>query len=266
MGMKIVRGRAFSAADRAESPLVAVINETLANRIWPGEDPIGKLIRQGHLEDESHRLEVIGVVNDIKLNGVDQETSMQTYLLYDQAPGTSLGVVARTKYDPLAVASSVERAIHEIDKDLPVYSISTMDQILGDSLARRRLTLVLLAAFAGLALLLAAIGIYGVISYAVRQRNHELGIRIALGAQAHDVLRMILAEGLSLAMFGIALGLGAAVALTRLMRSLLFEVQPVDILTYVAISGLLLCAALLACWIPARRATRVDPMFALREE
>jgi ABC-type antimicrobial peptide transport system permease subunit len=141
-----------------------------------------------------------------------------------------------------------------------------MDQILGDSLARRRLTLVLLAAFAGLALLLAAIGIYGVISYAVRQRNHELGIRIALGAQAHDVLRMILAEGLSLAMFGIALGLGAAVALTRLMRSLLFEVQPVDILTYVAISGLLLCAALLACWIPARRATRVDPMFALREE
>jgi putative ABC transport system permease protein len=266
MGMKIVRGRSFSAADTPDSPLVAVINETLARQIWPGEDPVGKQIRQGQLQDESRRLEVIGVVNDVKLNGVDQETSMQTYILYDQAPSTGLGVVVRAKYDPLAVAPSVERAIHEIDRDLPLFSISTMDQMLHDSLSQRRLTLVLLGSFAALALILAAIGIYGVISYAVRQRTHELGIRLALGAQPRNLLTMILRQGLTLSLAGVLVGLGAAVALTRLMKSLLFGVQPIDNLTFGMIAGVLLLVAALACWIPARRATRVDPMIALRNE
>jgi len=266
MGMRIVRGRSFSATDTPDSPLVAVINETLARRIWPGEDPVGKQIRQGQLQNESRRLEVIGVVNDMKLNGVDQETSMQTYILYDQAPGTGLGVVVRTKYDALAVAPSVERAIHEIDKDLPLFSIATMDQMMHDSLSQRRLTLVLLGSFAALALILAAIGIYGVISYAVRQRTHELGIRLALGAQPRNILTMILRQGLTLSLTGVLVGLVAAVVLTRLMRSLLFGVEPVDNLTFGMIAGVLLLVAAVACWIPARRATRVDPMIALRNE
>jgi len=153
-----------------------------------------------------------------------------------------------------------------VDKDLPVYTIWTMDQLLGNSLAQRRLTLVLLASFAALALLLAAVGIYGVISYAVRQRTHELGIRMALGAQARDVLALIVAHGLKLALLGVALGLVAALALTRFLESLLFGVRPTDPLTFGLIAAALLCVALLACWIPARRAAKVDPMVALRHE
>jgi len=266
MGMRIVRGRSFSAADTPDSHLVAVINETLARQIWPGEDPIGKQIRQGQLEDESRRLDVIGVVNDMKLNGVDQVTSMQTYILYDQAPSTGLGVVVRTKYDPRAVGPSVERAIHEIDKDLPLFSIATMDQMLHDSLSQRRLTLVLLGSFAVLALILAAIGIFGVVSYAVRQRTHELGIRLALGAQPQNVLMMILRQGLILALTGVLVGLVAAVALTRLMKSLLFGVQPDSPLTLAAAAALLIVVALFASYLPARRAASVNPMVALRYE
>jgi ABC-type antimicrobial peptide transport system permease subunit len=182
---------------------------------------------------------VIGVVNDIKLNGVERATSMQIYLLYTQEPRTSLGLAVRTQDHPLAVAASVEQAIHAIDKDLAVYEIWTMDQLLGNSLAARRLTLVLLASFAALALLLASVGVYGVVSYAVRQRTHELGIRMALGAQARDVLRLILAQGLKLALLGVALGLGVAWALTRWMESLLFGVRPTDPLTFGVIAAAL---------------------------
>jgi putative ABC transport system permease protein len=266
MGITLLRGRSFSAADTSESAPVAIINETLARRIWPGEDPIGKRLKQGRPPSDEPWREVIGVIDDIKMDGVDQPTSMQTYLLYSQDPGAGIGVVVRTQGDPLAVAASVEQAIHSIDKDLAVYSIWTMDQVLGNSLAQRRLTLVVLASFAALALLLAAVGVYGVISYGVRQRTHELGIRMALGAQARDLLRLILAQGLKLALLGVALGLGAAWALTRWMESLLFGVRPTDPLTFGVIAGGLLCVALVACWIPARRATKVDPMLALRHE
>ncbi|MEK6322863.1 MAG: ABC transporter permease [Acidobacteriota bacterium] len=266
MGMRLLRGRSFSATDTTESAPVVVINETLARGIWPGEDPIGKRLKQSYPENEAPWREVIGVVNDIKLNGVDRPISMQTYLPYAQEPRPSVGVVVRTHDNPLAVAASVEQAIHSIDKDLPVYSIWTMDQLLANSLAQRRLTLVLLASFATLALLLAAVGVYGVVSYAVRQRTHELGIRIALGAQAHDVLTLILTQGLKLALLGVALGLGAALALTRWMESLLFGVRPTDPLTLGVIAAGLLGVAVVACWIPARRATKVDPMAALRHE
>jgi putative ABC transport system permease protein len=266
MGIRLMRGRSFSAADTTESAPVVVINETLARGIWPGEDPIGKRLKQSFPENEAPWREVIGVVDDIKLNGVDQPTSMQTYLPYAQEPRPSVGVVVRTHDNPRAVAASVEQAIHSIDNGLPVYSIWTMDQLLSNSLAQRRLTLVLLASFAALALLLASVGVYGVISYAVRQRTHELVIRIALGAQASDVLTLILAQGLKLVLLGVALGLVAALALTRFLESLLFGVRPTDPLTFIVIAGALLCIALLACWIPARRATKVDPMVALRHE
>lgn len=266
MGIRLLRGRSFTAADTAGSAPVVIVNETLARRIWPNEDPVGKRIKQGFPEDDQPWREVVGVVNDVKMDGVDQATSMQTYLPYPQMPNQSLGLVVRAERNPAALAPAVEQAIHTVDKDLPVFGVWTMDQLLGNSLAQRRLTLILLASLAALALLLAAVGIYGVISYAVRQRTHELGIRMALGAQARDVLTLILTQGVKLTMIGIGLGLVAAYALTRWMESLLFGVRPTDALTFGMIAFALLLVALLACWIPARRATKVDPMIALRYE
>jgi putative ABC transport system permease protein len=270
MGIRLLQGRWFTNTDTAYSAPVVVINETLARRIWPNEDPIGKRIKFGLPEDQDEEdkpwREVIGVVNDVKMNGVDRPTTMQTYLPFSQMPGASVGLVVRAERDPAALAPAVEQEIHAIDKDLPVFSIWTMDQLLGNSIAQRRLTLVLLASFAALALLLAAVGIYGVISYAVRQRTHEFGIRLALGARARDVLALILKQGLKLTLIGIGLGLLAAYALTRLLESLLFGVRPTDALTFGVIVVVLLGVALLACWIPARRATKVDPLVALRHE
>jgi putative ABC transport system permease protein len=270
MGIRLMRGRLFTAADTPDSAPVVVINETLARRIWPNEDPIGKRIKFGLPEDQDKEskpwLEVVGVVNDVKMNGVDQATSLQTYQPFSQLPGASVGLVVRAERNPSALTAAVKQAIHTIDKDLPVFSISTMDQLLGNSLAQRRLTLFLLASLAALALLLAAVGIYGVISYAVRQRTHEFGIRLALGAQTRDVLTLILKEGLKLTLIGIGLGLAAAFALTRWLDSLLFGVRPTDALTFGAIAVALLSVVLLACWIPARRATKVDPMITLRSE
>jgi putative ABC transport system permease protein len=270
MGLRLRHGRAFTHADTVESVPVVIVNETLARRIWPNEDPIGKRLKLGLPEhqDEESKLwrEVVGVVNDVKMNGVDRAITLQTYLPYAQMPNEYLALIVRAERNPAALATAVEQAIHSIDKDLPVFAIFTMDQLLGNTLAQRRLTLVLLASLAALALLLAAVGIYGVVSYSVRQRTHELGLRMALGAQARDVLRLILAQGLKLTLVGVALGLLASLALTRWMESLLFGVRPADALTFCVIAVVLLGVALLACWLPARRATKVDPLIALRAE
>jgi putative ABC transport system permease protein len=266
MGIRLLKGRVFTAADTADSARVAIVNETLAQRVWPGEDPTGQRLKWGPPESDAPWLEVVGVVADVKLNGVERDTPSQAYVPFSQHPTGLQWLVARTPGDPLQVAASVERAIYAIDKDLPVVSIRSMEQLLSRSIAQRRLTLVLLASFAALALVLAAVGIYGVISYSVRQRTNELGIRMALGAQTSDVLKMILAQGLKLTLFGVVIGLGAAFALTRWMETLLFHVRPTDPLTYTAIAVALTLVALFACYIPARRATKVDPMIALRCE
>jgi predicted permease len=266
MGIRLLRGRSFTTADTPESAPAVVINETLARRIWPNEYPIGKRIKLHRPETPDPWREVIGVVNDVKMDGVDRATSMQMYLPYSQMPYEYLGLAVRAERDPAMIAPAVEQAIRAIDRDIPIYSILTMDQRLGNSLAQRRLTLVLLASFAALALLLAAVGIYGVISYAVRQRTNELGIRMALGAQTRDVMALILKQGLKLALIGIGLGLLAAFALTRWIEGLLFGVRPTDAMTFGVIALALLLVTLLACWIPARRATKVDPMIALRCE
>jgi predicted permease len=267
MGMRLLKGRPFNSADTAESPRVAVINETLARRIWPGEDPIGKRLVPGTPGSQNPWCEVVGVVADVKLEGLEVATPMEVYLpLLQRSRSPALWLVIRTAGDPMQSVAAVERTIHAVEKDLPIYSIQSMDQRLGVSLAQRRLTLVLLVGFAVLALLLAAVGIYGVISYSVRQRTHELGIRMALGAQAGDVLKVILTQGLKLALTGVVIGLIAAFSLTKWMESLLFEVRPTDPMTFAAIALLLIAVALLACWIPARRAAKVDPMIALRCE
>jgi putative ABC transport system permease protein len=270
MGIRPLRGRLFSAADTPEAAPVVVVNDALARRIWPNENPIGKRLKFGLPEDQDEEdkpwREVVGVVNDVKMNGVDQATTLQTYLPYAQLPNQSLGLIVRVERNPAALAPAVAQAIAAIDKNLPVYSIFTMEQLLGNSLAQRRLTLVLLASLAALALLLAGVGIYGVIAYSVRQRTHELGLRMALGAQTHAVLALILKQGVKLTLIGIGLGLLAAFALTRWMESQLFGVRATDALTFGVIAFALLLVALLACWIPARRATKVDPMIALRCE
>jgi putative ABC transport system permease protein len=270
MGMRLLKGRAFTAADSVEAPRVAVINETLARRIWPGENPIGKRLKTGMKASPdpwNPWCEVVGVVADVKLEGLERDTPMQVYLPLRQRPGSpTLWLVVRTAGDPLQAVAAVERTIHAVEKDLPVFSIRSMEQLLGSSLAQRRLTLVLLVGFAALALLLAAVGVYGVISYSVRQRTHELGIRMALGAQAGDVLKMFLTQGLKLSLAGVVIGLMAAFSLTKWMKSLLFGVRPTDPMTFAVIALLLIAVALLACWIPARRAAKVDPMVALRCE
>jgi putative ABC transport system permease protein len=266
MGITLLRGRDFSGTDSADSTPVVLVNEALTRRIWPGEDPIGKRLKIGYPEDDEPWREVIGVVNDIKLNGVESEISNQTYLPYQQEARPNVGLVVRTDGNPLAVATSVEQAIHSMDKDLAVYSTMTMDQMLGNSLAQRRLTLVLLSGFAGMALLLAAVGIYGVISFAIRQRTREIGIRMALGARRIDVLRLVIGQGVTSTLIGIGLGLSGAWALTRLMESLLFGVESTDQWTFAGTALLLFVVSLLACWIPARWATKVDPLTALRHE
>jgi len=266
MGIRLVKGRGFSSSDTADSSHVAVINETLAARIWPGEDPIGKRLKQGFPEDQNPWREVIGVVANVKMFGAEFGTPRQIYLPLAQESLPSISLVVRTAGEPSGAVAAVEQTIRAIEKDLPVYAIRSMDQLLGNSLAQRRLMLVLLASFAALALLLAAVGIYGVIAYSVRQRTHELGVRMALGAQRRDVLKLILTQGLKLALLGDGLGLLAAFALTRWMESLLFGVRPTDPLTFSVIAIALLLVALLACYLPARRATKVDPLTALRHE
>jgi putative ABC transport system permease protein len=266
MGIRLLKGRVFTEADTAGKPAVTVINETLAARLWPGADPIGKRLKQGWPEDETPWREVIGVVADVKLNGVNSDTPLQSYLPLSQESSGFLNLVVRASGNPLNFAATVEQTIHSLDRDLPVFNVYLMDQLLSSAIVWQRLMMALLLGFAVLALLLAAVGIYGVISYSVRLRSHEIGVRMALGASAVDVLRLIVGQGMKLTLAGVALGLLSAFAITRWMESLLFGVRATDPLTFAVIPLLLTAVALLACWIPARRATKVDPMIALRCE
>src|SRR5262245_61166894 len=268
MGIQLLAGRAFSEVEMTDTPPVTVINEVLARNLWPGENPIGKRLRQGDAQSQAAWREVVGVVADVKLNGLVLEGPLQVYLPLAQRNSSNVGLVVRTTGDPLAATAAIERTIHTLDKDLPVKSRS-MNQIMGNAIARERLTLTLLAGLALLALLLAGIGIYGVISYAVEQRTHEIGIRVALGAQTSNVLRLIIRQGMALAGVGVVLGAAVALALARLMTSfsaLLYGVKPTDPATFMLIALLLLTVALVACWLPAWRASKVDPLVALRHE
>ncbi len=262
-GVPLLRGRSFRDDDRTGSPFVLIVNRTMAQRFWPNQEAIGKQIKL--LEDGTVGT-VIGVVGDTKRDFLSDEPMPQLYSSYGQQPTYFATLVARTNVEPLSLSESVRQAIWKVDPDQPTWKIRTVEFLVQRSVADRKFVLALMAVFASLALLLTALGLYGVISYLVSQRTREIGIRMALGAQVRHVLTMILRQGVALISIGIATGLLAALLLTRLMAHLLFDVSPTDPPTYAAIVSLLGLVALVACYIPARRAARIDPVIALRAE
>ncbi|MBS1791375.1 MAG: ABC transporter permease [Acidobacteria bacterium] len=264
MRIQLKRGRAFTEQDSSEAPLVAIIGETAARRFWPGENPLGKRVRLGGLEDKLRT--IVGIVNDVQHFGLDDAPDIQIYVPHDQWTDSFMELAVRTTADPAGIISSIRREVKAVDKDAPIYQVATMNQLVATTTAQRRFTLLLVGIFAGLSLVMAGLGIYSVIAYSVTQRTHEIGIRLALGAQTRDVLQLVLRQGFKLTSFGLALGLIASLALTRLMENLLFGVSATDPMTIVMVAMLLLAVGLLACWLPARRATKVDPMIALRCE
>jgi predicted permease len=270
MGIRTIEGRTFEPSDANENAnRVVVINQALARRFWQ-DSPIGRRVNPG-TNDPPTWFTIVGVVEDTKNAGVDRPAGPELYFQLDQAAalfgrGSRMNFVVRTEGNPSTLASTVRSVISEMDSSVPVYGMQPMSDLVAEALVRPRFLSLLLAAFSGMALLLAAVGTYGMMSYSVAQRTQEIGIRMALGAQKKDVLRMVLGQGLMLLGAGTAIGLAGAFALTRFIASLLYEVTPTDLLTYVVVVGLLGAVALIASYIPARRAAKVDPMIALRYE
>ncbi len=268
MGIPILRGREFTEADNAKAPLVTVVSQAFARRYFPNQDPVGKRIQPDASPTGTPPWrQIVGVVGDVKDRGLAGTAEPVYYVPYDQLPlSSTLTLIARAKGNPQGLVSLVRSEMASVAPNMPLYNIETMEQYLASSSAQARFNTVLLGIFAGLALLLAAVGLYGVVSYSVSQRTQEIGIRMALGAEKRDVLRMVVGQGLKLALIGVAMGIFGALALTRLLTSMLYGVKPTDPLTFIAVSLVLIAVALLACYIPARRAAKVDPMVALRYE
>ena len=266
IGAPLLRGRYFTDEDNSFSTHVLIVSDSLARRYWPNQDPIGKRLKWGPEASKDPWLTVVGVVGDVKQSSLDVETSPHTYESFWQNTTPSLNVALRTSNDPASMASALRSSVWSIDPQLAVAQIQSMDQVISKSTTPRRFSLFLLAGFASLALILSAIGIYGVIAYSVVRRVHEMGIRIALGAQRRDVMRLVISQGMLLLVLGMVIGTLGALAMTRALGSFLYGVRPTDPVTFVAVVVILAGVAFLACYIPARRATRVDPMIALRYE
>jgi predicted permease len=274
MGVTLERGRYITPQDDEHAPLVVVIDDVFARTYFPGENPIGKRINLALFNVQP---EIVGVRGHVKQWGLDTDAKSAIEAQFDfpfmQLPeklmplaADAVAVVLRTEGDPTSVMGDVRRAVAETDSREVIYNVQTMDEVVSNSYAARRLSMILLGAFAALALVLACVGIYGVISYLVGQRTHEIGVRVALGAQPSDVFRLVIGHGARMALIGVAIGTGAALGLTRLMANQLFGVSAHDPLTFAGVAALLLIVAVAACYIPARRAMRVDPIFCLRSE
>jgi putative ABC transport system permease protein len=266
MSIPLSRGRAFTERDRDGAPPVIIINETLARRHFAGEDPLGKRLTVGTLNGEL-TCEIVGVVGDTKQERLDRDAEPQAYVSYLQAPIGEMVFVARGRTNDVAgLAAALRSGVQAVDKDQPIYEVNALRGLLSDSITRQRFSMWLLALFAALALLLAAVGVFSVMSFAVTGRTHEIGVRMALGAQKRDVLRLVVGQGMMFALTGVGIGLAASIALTRVMASQLYGVSATDPATFAAVALMLAAVALLASYIPARRATKVDPMIALRYE
>ncbi len=266
MRIPLLRGRFFSDQDSPSTPNVAIISETLARRYFPNEDPLGRQMRFGFPPNGNVPREIVGIVGDVRDVALSRKPGPAMYVPFAQAPLYGGEVVVRSSLSASSVAAGIRQAVRSIDKNLPVTDIESLNDALGRSISQERLRTFLLGSFSAIALVLAAVGIFGVISYSASQRTHEIGIRIALGAGRRDVLRLILGQGTKLTLFGLGIGLVAAFLLTRLMASLLYSVSATDPVTFASVAVILLSAALTACYIPARRAMRVDPVVALRHE
>ncbi len=268
IGAQLKAGRFFTGEDRLAGRRVVIVDETLAAKYWPGKDPLGKRISYDFNDEDSTAawLEVVGVVGHTLHEGLDAPRRVQVYRPLAQAGGRALGIVARTDAAPLSLTGAMRQAVRSVDADLPVSNVSSMEDLIAETTGPRRFSMLLLGTFSALAALLASVGLYGVMSYLVTQRSRELGVRLALGAKASDVLGLVLGQGMRLALIGVAIGLVAALGLSRLLTGMLYQVSAADPLTYVLIPLLLTLVALAATWIPARRATRVDPAMILREE
>jgi predicted permease len=266
MKIPLIRGRFFAEQDTKESAKVAIVDENMARTYWPNADPIGKRLKFGGPNSKNPWVTVVGVVGNVKHYALDTDSRVALYTPHLQSGAGSLAVVARTSTDPAGLAAAITREARAIDPNLPIFDVKTMEQWRSESMARRRFAMLMLGLFAMVAMLLASVGVYGVLSYTVSQRTREIGVRVALGAQTRDVLQLVVRQGMSLAGIGVGMGLLAALGATRLMAGLLFGVRATDPLTFVAIALLLVIVALLACLLPARRATKVDPLVALRSE
>jgi putative ABC transport system permease protein len=264
LGIPLLRGRTFTDADSEKGLHVGIVNALVAKRYFPNGDVLGKRFRFGRSGEDW--ITIVGVFGDTKLYGLANPARLEVYVPFRQDARSNMDLIVKSGTDPAALTSAIRSVVASIDHDQPLFAISTMDALVSDSVSTQRITLTLLGLFSVLALTLAAIGIYGVISYSVAQRTHEIGIRLALGAQRKDVMRMVLKQGVNIAFMGVSIGLAASIGLTRLMSSLLFSVSANDPATFAGVALLLIAVAMLACYIPARRATRVDPMVALRYE
>jgi putative ABC transport system permease protein len=266
MGISLVRGRYVEPRDTDGAPLVAIIDESLAQAYWPNQDPVGKRLHFGGRMSKAQWMTVVGVVRHVRNRTLEARSRVEVYVPENQRPFSGMTLTVLASGNPLSLVPTIQREVSGIDPDLPVYGVFTMNEVMGDSLQRRRMALILLGAFAGLALLLASVGIYGVMSYGVAQRRVEIGVRMALGADRSQVLGMVMRNGMRTISLGLCLGIVLALGLTRLMQGLLFSVSVYDPLALGGAALVLIAAALLAIFIPARRATTVNPMSALRYE
>jgi putative ABC transport system permease protein len=265
MRIPLLKGRQFTEQDRQQTPRVVVVNDAMARRFWPNDEAVGKRI--GFRESDPQVWHtIVGVVGDVKHRQPDADPKPELYFPYGQYPRTFISLVVRASSDPANLAAAIRNQVLAIDGDQPVFDVRTMEERLSKTVAPARFITLLLGLFAAIAAILAGVGIYGVISYSVSQRTHEIGVRMALGASSRDVMRLIVRQGMITAAVGIAAGLAAAFAMTKLMKSLLYEISATDPATFAIIPALVAVVALAACLVPARRATRVDPMEALRYE
>ncbi len=270
LGIPLKRGRLLAAGDITGRPLVAVINETAARLYWPGDEPIGKTIRY-YPPETNQSIQIVGIVGDVRSTGASEPAPPAVYVPLDQAPrpgyeGRMMTFIVRVPGDPAAVAATARRAVASIDRGLPLADVRTMSEVVSDAADQPRFTTLVMSFFAGVAFFLAALGLYGILAYAVEQRIREIGVRVALGAGNREVFRLILGNGMRLALVGIGVGVPAALALTRLMGDMLSGITSTDPVTYIAVVAMLLISALLASYLPAWRATRVDPIVALRTD